>query len=161
VAFGLIVGQWLPSSTDREIAVLREEVRTVGLVLLDHQSAAERLRGVEWSRRAALDARVADALLETVRYDPNLNVRLAAVEALSEGLDRPRVGAGLTAALEQQDAPLMQVTLAEVLLEGNVEGSVDAVQRVMEKDGIDPAVRDYLRAQLMVAGTAAPSAEIL
>jgi hypothetical protein len=156
---GVLVGQWLPSSTDREIAGLREEIRTIGLVLLDHQSAAERLRGVEWARRVE-SARAVDALLETVRYDSNLNVRLAAAEALSNWLDRPQVRAGLTDALERQDAPLMQVTLAEVLLEGNVGGSIAAVERMLERDELDPSVRDYLRAVLRQTGARAPIPEV-
>jgi len=152
---GIFAGQRLPPPSDPEIAALREEIQMIGLVLLEHQSASERLRGVEWSRRIESDARVVDALLETVRRDPNLNVRLAAVEALSERLERPQVGAGLTAALEEQDAPAMQVTLAEVLLEGDVDGSAAAVQRMIEREDLDPSVRDYLQIALQEAGDAA------
>src|SRR5690606_31909920 len=89
LVLGLLVGQWLPSPADREIERLREDVRLVGVALLEHRSAAERLRGVEWSQRAASDDRVARALLDTVRYDSSLNVRLAAAEALRGRLDSP------------------------------------------------------------------------
>ena len=47
---GVLIGRQLPSPVDTEVAALRAEVRTVGLALLDHQSASERLLGVEWSR---------------------------------------------------------------------------------------------------------------
>jgi hypothetical protein len=157
---GVLVGQRLPSAADREIAGLRAEIRTVGLVLLDHQSAAERLRGVEWARGTESDARVVAALLDTVRYDSNLNVRLAAVEALGDWLDRPQVGAGLTEALEHQDAPLMQVTIASRLLEGNVAGSTAAVSRLLEREELDPLVRDYLRTALEEAGAPASRPEV-
>jgi hypothetical protein len=157
---GVLVGQRLPSAADREIAGLRAEIRTVGLVLLDHQSAAERLRGVEWARGTESDARVVAALLDTVRYDSNLNVRLAAVEALGDWLDRPQVGAGLTEALEHQDAPLMQVTIASRLLEGNVAGSTAAVSRLLEREELDPLVRDYLNMALEEAGAAAPRPQV-
>ena len=79
---GVLIGQQLPSPVDTEVAALRAEVRTVGLALLDHQSASERLLGVEWSRRTAQTPEVVNALLERVQYDPNLSVRLAAVDAL-------------------------------------------------------------------------------
>lgn len=157
---GLILGRGLPSSTEREIARLRDDVRSMSIALLDHQSASERLRGVEWSRRATSSTRVVDALLETVRSDRNINVRLAAVEALSDWLDQPDVGAALTDALSAQDAPLMQVTLAEVLLEGNVAGSTAAVERMVEREEIDPSVRDYLRTVLQET-RGLPQAEIL
>jgi hypothetical protein len=158
LVLGVAIGQWSPSSTEREIASLREEVRTVGLVLLGHQSASERLRGVDWARRTNSDAGAVAALLETVRYDPNLNVRLAAVDALSDWLDRPQVGAGLTNAFETQESPLMQVTLAGVLLEGHVDGSTDAARRMLVRDDLDPSVRDFLR--MALGETGSDSAEI-
>jgi predicted anti-sigma-YlaC factor YlaD len=153
---GVVVGQQLTTSSDGEIEALRAEVRTVGLVLLDHQSAAERLRGVEWARRTDSDAQVVEALLETVRRDANLNVRLAAVDALADWLDRPQVGAGLTEALGQQEDPLIQVTLASRLLEGGVAGSTAAVTRLLEREELDPLVRDYLSMALEETGASAP-----
>ena len=98
---GVLIGQQLPSPVDAEVAALRSEVRTVGLALLDHQSASERLLGVEWSQRTAQTPEVVNALLERVQYDSNLSVRLAAVDALRGGLDQPAVSAGLALALEQ------------------------------------------------------------
>ena len=50
---GVLVGQQLPSSSDDEIAELRSEVRAVGIALLDHQSASERLLGVKWAQGTA------------------------------------------------------------------------------------------------------------
>jgi hypothetical protein len=157
---GVVVGQQLTVTSNGEIESLRAEVRAVGLVLLDHQSAAERLRGVELARGTDSDAQVVEALLETVRRDTNLNVRLAAVEALSDWLDRPQVGAGLTEALAEQEAPLMQVTLASRLLEGGVAGSTAAVTRLLEREGLDPLVRDYLSMALEEAGAGVPRPEV-
>jgi hypothetical protein len=54
----------------------------------------------------------------------------------------------------------MQVTLAEVLLEGNVGGSIAAVERMLERDELDPSVRDYLRAVLRQTGARAPIPEV-
>jgi predicted anti-sigma-YlaC factor YlaD len=157
---GVVIGQQLTVTSSDEIDALRAEVRTVGLVLLDHQSAAERLRGVELARGTDSDAQVVEALLETVRRDANLNVRLAAVEALSDWLDRPQVGAGLTEALGQQEDPLIQVTLASRLLDGGVAGSTAAVTRLLEREELDPLVRDYLSMALEEAGADAPRPEV-
>jgi hypothetical protein len=145
---GFLAGQVLSSRTNREIDELRAEIRAVGLVLLDHRSAAERLRGVEWARGAIGDARTVDALLRTVRSDPNLNVRLAAIDALGGALDRPDVGVGLTEAFEQQNSPLLQVMLASLLLDGGVAGADEAVRRVLERDELDPLVREYLQSAI-------------
>ena len=147
----MLIGHRLPSSTDAELAELRADVRTVGLALLDHQSASERLLGVAWSQRGE-SGQVVDALLDRVQYDENLNVRLAAVEALRARLDVPAVGAGLAAALERQDAPLLQVTVADALLEKGGSDAIAAVRRMLGREELDPAVREYVRMALVEAG---------
>jgi anti-sigma factor RsiW len=158
---GVLVGQQLPSATDDEVAALRAEVRTVGLALLDHQSAAERLLGVAWSQRTEQAPDVVNALLERIRYDSNVNVRLAAVDALRSSITRPDVSAGLATALEGQDAPIMQVTITDALLETGSRDAVEAVRRMLGRDGLDPAVREYAQTALAETGAdAAPNAEI-
>jgi anti-sigma factor RsiW len=145
---GVLVGRQLPSPVDGEIAALRAEVRTVGLALLDHQSAAERLLGVEWSQGTTQSPEVVNALLERVQYDTNSSVRLAAIEALGSQLDRPEVGAGLAAALALQDAPLIQVALIDALLASGTVTGLAAVRAVLGRDEIDPAVREYVQEAL-------------
>ena len=142
---GVLVGQQLPSRADDEVAALRAEVRTVGLALLDHQSASERLLGVEWSQRTAQSPEVVKALLERVQYDSNLTVRLAAIEALRSQVDRPEVGTTLATALELQDAPLLQVALTDALLASGSATGEAAVRAVLDRDELDPAVREYVQ----------------
>lgn len=150
---GVLIGQQLPSSADGEVAALRDEVRSVGLALLDHQSASERLLGVAWSRRTEQAPEVVSALLERVRYDPSVNVRLAAVDALRSRPPRPEVEAGLALALEQQDTPLLlQVALTDALLESGGEDAIEAVRRMLARDELDPAVREYAETALTETG---------
>lgn len=149
VLAGMLVGRLLPSSVDTEVAALRDEVRTVGLALLDHQSAAERLLGVEWAGRTTQEPEVVNALLERVLYDSNLSVRLAAVEALRAQLAQPGVSAGLASALGRPEAPLLQVALADALLASGDSMAIDAVRAVLGSDELDPAVREYVETALM------------
>jgi predicted anti-sigma-YlaC factor YlaD len=157
---GMLIGRALPSARDSDIAGLRAEVRTVGLALLDHQSASERLLGVAWAEHASTEPQVVNALLERVENDANVSVRLAAIEALRARLDSPEVRAGLATALEHQDAPLLQVTLANALLETGDARNVAAVRRLRDRAGLDPAVRDYLDTALKSGGTPAPRPQI-
>jgi hypothetical protein len=159
---GVVVGQQLPSRADDEIAALRAEVRTVGVALLDHQSASQRLLGVEWSRRTAQTPEVVNALLERVQYDPNLSVRLAAVDALRADLDRPDVSLGLAQALAKQDSPLVQVALTDALLATGSGNGIEAVRGVLGRTELDPTVRDYLQMALDEVGadTAPASTEL-
>ncbi len=152
---GVLVGQQLPSPVDAEVAALRDEVRTVGLALLDHQSAAERLLGIEWSQRTARTPQVVDALLERVQYDPNLSVRLAAVDALRSDLARNDVSVGLALALEKQESPLIQVALTDALLATGSGTGIDAVRKMLSRSELDPTVRDYLQMALNEADAAA------
>jgi len=144
---GVLVGQQLPSSSDNEIAELRSEVRAVGIALLDHQSASERLLGVKWAQGTAQAPEVIDALLERVQYDTNLSVRLAAVDALRADLDNPNVVAGLAMALERQESPLLQVALTDALLAAD-QPPIDAVRAVLGRTELDPTVREYLQMAL-------------
>ena len=154
---GVLIGQQLPSSSDTEIAALRNEVRAVGIALLDHQSASERLLGVKWAQGTAQAPEVMNALLERVQYDTNLSVRLAAVDALRADLNNPNVIAGLAMALEQQDSPLLQVALSDALLAAD-KPSVEAVRALLGRDELDPTVREYLQMALNeVAPNAAPA----
>jgi hypothetical protein len=155
VLAGVLVGRSLPSPVNGEVAALRDEIRTVGLALLDHQSASERLLGVEWAGRTAPTPEVVNALLERVQYDANLSVRLAAVEALRAQLAQPGVSEGLAAALGRPEAPLVQVALTDALLATGDSMAIDAVRAILGSDELDPAVRDYVETALMNLDAAA------
>ena len=71
-----------------EIAAMHSELtnmrQLVVLSMLQQQSASERLQGVSYSQREGqLDPQVVAALVHTLRYDNSVDVRLAALDALS------------------------------------------------------------------------------
>jgi hypothetical protein len=117
--------------------------RSASLALLDHQSASERLRGVSWSSRSLTDDRIVEALLASVRNDPNVNVRLAALETLARHTDSPRVRAGLIESLPSQDSPMLQVAMVEVLNQQNGGADV-AIQQLLDSDDLEEDVRQQI-----------------
>jgi hypothetical protein len=135
--------------TDGELAELRGEVHTmkqiVALSLMQQQSAAERLRGVTWSYGIERpDSEVLDALLDTLRHDGNVNVRLAAVDALQQfavGGQGPLVRAGLIDAIPKQDSPLVQIALVDALVELREPRSVEAIRTLAGNQQANEAVR--------------------
>jgi hypothetical protein len=152
---GVILGLQLPGRRgDDQVRQLRAELdsvnRAVALSLLRHQSASERLKAVSFSLKAHRDDEIAGALLETLAYDPNVNVRLAAVDALAQMADRPLVRSGLAEALPEQSSPAVQVALAELLLEVNGKASEAAVKNLLARDTVDPAVQSALREAMKV-----------
>lgn len=98
------------SDTDR----VREKL---AIILLEQPSASYRLEGVyETDKLKSIDEKVINALLKTLNNDSNVNVRLAAITSLSKFSDNPSVREGLIQAITKQDAPILQVTLADLMV---------------------------------------------
>ena len=116
----------------------------VALSLLQQQSASERLKGVSWSNQ--LDqpgAEVLSALLDTLMHDPNVNVRLASIDALKRFGATQSVRRGVLQALEEQESPLVQIALIDFMVKTNERESVETLRRLAQ----DPHVNETVRAR--------------
>ncbi len=136
-----------------QIGELRDEVRSlsrlVTLSLLKQDSASERLRGVSFGRQAGGgDDDVLQALLDTLRHDPDVNVRLAAVDALAPALAQPALRDQLLQQVASQPSPMVQIALIDLLLRRGRDGSRSRLQELAASPGLDATVRDYLRSRL-------------
>jgi hypothetical protein len=150
LAIGITIGRYfslnkpLQQSSDlyelhREVGDLRE---IVALSLMQQQSATERLRGVGWSNQISQpDNKVLSALLDTLMHDPNVNVRLAAIDALRRFGDRQIVRKGALQALTEQESPLVQVALIEFMVELKEKESIGTLQKMAQDDRVDETVR--------------------
>jgi HEAT repeats/Putative zinc-finger len=132
---------------NRALAQLRDEVASmkqlVTLSLLQQQSASDRLRGVEWSYRLAQpDEQVLSALLRALDSDPNVNVRLAAVDALHQFGTDDTVRKGLLHSLAEQRSPLVQFELINLMVELKEKGSVPMLKELSQRQDLDPTVRE-------------------
>ena len=148
LAVGLLTGYALTRTTQGpgEVAQLREEVQhtrqLVALSLLQQQSASERLKGVDWSYRLSQpDSQVLSALLHTVNYDQNVNVRLAALDALHPSASNDMVRRGLMESLERQKSPLVQIALIDLLVDLRDKEAANPVKDLMQEAGLNPEVR--------------------
>jgi hypothetical protein len=136
-----------------EIHALRDEVRSlsrlVTLSLLKQDSASERLRGVSFGREAGRgDDRVLQALLDTLRHDPDVNVRLAAVDALAPALGQPAVRGQLVLEVGAQRSPMVQIALIDMLLARDRAGTQRQLLDLTASPSLDATVRGYLRTRL-------------
>lgn len=114
----------------------------VALSLLQQQSASERLRGVSWAYRAEpSDSEVLRALLDRVNGDSNVNVRLAAVDALHAFGSSVAARKAVLGSLEKQDAPLVQVAIVDLLVDLNEREAEPALQRMVQNVSTDAGVR--------------------
>ena len=159
LAFGLLLlvvgvglGRWSLErpKQDGDIARLRDEVgglrELLTLSLLQQQSASERLRGVSWSSQVPQpEEAVLSALLQTLNSDPNVNVRLAALEALQKFSSIHEVRQGLLHALEKQKSPLVQIMLIDWLVENKERQAINLLTRMSDEPKVQPKVRERAR----------------
>ncbi|OGD11934.1 MAG: hypothetical protein A2Y86_00485 [Candidatus Aminicenantes bacterium RBG_13_62_12] len=134
------------STARTEVAGLRDEIdemrRIVAVSLLKQASPSERLLGVSWSARIDRPGEeIIQALLDTLNHDSNVNVRLAAVDALYLFYDRPEVKEGLIDSLSRQSSPLVQMSLIGLLVEIRERRAVEALERLVQDEKLNPKVK--------------------
>ncbi|HXX20820.1 MAG TPA: zf-HC2 domain-containing protein [Candidatus Acidoferrum sp.] len=132
--------------SQQEMASMESELTNMRqlmvLSMLQQESATERLQGVSWStRQTQADPQILAALLRTLRYDSSVDVRLAALDALSRFGSHPQVRQGLAEALPAQQSPLVQVELIDLLVQLHDRSVLDELRKIQQDTTTDPAVR--------------------
>jgi hypothetical protein len=152
---GLLIGAlwqgawWQYARRDEgQMAALRSEIETTrelaALSLLRQQSATERLRGVDYSQRMpTLEPRVVSALVEAVNRDSNVNVRLAAIDALAKASDDAQVRQSLAASLGQQESPMVQAALIDYLVDSRDAAAAPALRAFSGRADLNEAVKQH------------------
>ena len=147
LAIGVFAGLRLagPKPPSLDLAAMQSELASmkqlVVLSMLQQQSASARLEGVTWSTRdQQLDPQVLSALLHTLRYDASVDVRLAALDALSRHGRQPQVHKAILDSLQQQ-SPLVQVALIDLLLEWRDPDAAQRLQALQQAPDLNPTVR--------------------
>jgi hypothetical protein len=144
---GVVVAELPP---DQVVSQLRGEVNSmrqmVALSLMQQQSAGERLRGVSYAYQApSSDTEVLSALLTTVNQDQNVNVRLAAVDALHRFGSSPVTRTAIVQSIRKQDTPLVQIALIDLLVDLKDGSAVPELSQVVTDDKIDSSVRQHAK----------------
>jgi HEAT repeats len=129
-----------------EVSQLREEVanmrQLVALSLMQQQSASDRLRGVSWAYRAEpSDREVLGALVTAVNHDANVNVRLAAVDALRRFSASPETGRAALQSLSKQTTPIVQVALIDLLVDLKDPEAAPELRRLSGNEKANEGVR--------------------
>jgi hypothetical protein len=147
LGLGLAAGYALrPDTTGQQVAGLREEVtgmrQMVALSLLQQQSASERLRGISFAYRAEpSDTQTLSALVAAVNDDTNVNVRLAAVDALHTFSGSPVARRAVLESLPKQNTPLVQVALIDLLVELKERQAAAELRRMATDASVDDGVK--------------------
>ncbi len=136
---GLTIGlrMNIASQSNGEFERLKNEMtemrQLVTLSLMNQPTAGERLRGVYMSRDIPEpDDRYLAALVNTLNSDPNVSVRLAALDALQRFSDSSDVRTDLVASLPRQTSPLVQILLIDTLVKLREQRAVDAFKTIAD-----------------------------
>ncbi len=137
-------------ATARELAELRQQVNSMGSLVVDsllqQRSTADRVKAV----LATLDQKQADQhvvseLLGALAFDPSVNVRLSALQALYPHSDQAAVRAAVVASLPRDPSPLVQVSMIDFLASTRDPAALGALESVSRSDTYNVAVRDAAR----------------
>ena len=150
LACGYFIGRHSEQSaiptTTQQIATMQQQLedmrQTVALSMLQQQSASQRLEGVSWSTRLPEpDSKVMGALMHTLQYDNSVDVRLAALDALSRYAGRPEIRSELVDSLQTKQSPLVQVALIDLLVDLHDQGAVPQFRKFQQDPKLDPTVK--------------------
>jgi len=156
---GLVAGHYqaaAPREMSPEMAQLKGQVeglrQLVALSLMQEQSPSDRLRGVSFSSQMGRpDAQVEQALLQAVNHDPNVNVRLSAVDALQKYAGDPDVRRALGDSVMVQDSALVQVAIIDLLVETTNRGSTPGLRNMLGKIAQDEQMNEVVRQRATLA----------
>jgi len=151
LVIGFAAGRWynLPndsSSNTQPVASadqrLLEMKNTLRYDQVRHTSASERIQAVnQVNSLHQSDQEITQLLINTMNFDDNVNVRLAACEALYRFKDETQVREAFIQSLKIQTDPNLQITLIDILVDLKEKRAVDEIQRLIQDKNVLKVVR--------------------
>lgn len=121
----------------------------VMMSMLEDQSASKRLQGLQISSELVREnQQITDAMFVTLNNDESTNVRLAALTILASYADDPEIRAGLVSSIVEQESPIMQVALAELMVELQEPRAKEEFQSILEGENTPAEVKTTLQENL-------------
>ena len=151
---GMMAGQWLDFGSitpvdDQSIAVVQEDNQVLFASLERTPSAMKRIQGInEVKYKDDPDLKIIDALNKVILNDPNVNVRLTAIETMVAFSHIPEARAYLIEAIPHQDSPIVQLELADVMIALEEKSSAEQWNQLLESDKIETETRIHLKESL-------------
>jgi hypothetical protein len=140
----------LIAKRDEELKILQLQTQQMMAMIGNDQSASQRIQGVNVSYNfAKADDAIVETLVKTMNEDPNSNVRLAALEALSRFINEKKVRQEIVKSLSKQKDPIVQIQLIQLLVKIKEKGVVDDLQKIVDDDGTMHAVKDEAYSAIM------------
>lgn len=146
----IFVGYWggsLINKNSSEVEALRLEMQQtkelVMISMMKDRPTSERMKGVLASYEIIeIDDEVLDALIQTMNTDDNINVRIAAVDALGKFSSNERVRDALIKSLVSQEYPAVQLKLINLMVELEEKRAVEHLQDIIHNEEVISTVKD-------------------
>lgn len=149
LAIGVFAGQKINQfqMQNEEMAAIREELNQTKLAmqqLMQQTSTSRRIKAVNLTYDLPkADKEIIENLEYLLNRDESANVRLAALDALSQfAIQTPEARQILINALRHQDKPVVQIALIQVLVKLEANGAVPLLDELIENGQITDKVRD-------------------
>lgn len=146
LALGLLLARQTTVS-DADIAMLQSDIsemkQLVTLSRLQDESPSERIMAtyeVKSFERADVD--LINALVNTLQNDTDVNVRIAAAEALYKFGNNEKVRTAMLKTLAGQKEPILQIKLIDMLVRMNEKRAIPELQKVIQNQDQMSEVRD-------------------
>jgi DNA polymerase III delta subunit len=94
--------------------------------------------------------KVTSALIQTLNNDNNVNVRLAALDALRVYSGEGKVREELIRSIAKQDSPLVQIALAELMAQLQAKSSVKELEKILKNENTPADVKKKIEQSLKV-----------
>ena len=149
---GWIIGFWVTpnSRLNNQMSQINVEMQQmkelVMFKMLGQPNANERLQAVNMIKTSSLDNnRLIMSLLDALNNDSDVNVRMAAAEALLAFANQAQVRTGLKNSVLKQNSPLVQLTLVDGLIAIQDKTAIPVFQNLIGGNNVHQAVKDRSR----------------
>jgi PAS domain-containing protein len=149
----LFIGFFMGSSkstaqASEEIVALQAETlqlkEHITLALMDNSSASKRIQAVNYSEEIHQpNTKILNALIERMNNDSNVNVRLAAAEALFNYSQVELVQDAFIKALHLEKDPSLQIAMIQFLVKAQDKRALEPFQQLLDT----PETPDFVKAQ--------------
>ena len=120
------------------------------LALLDNRSASKRIQAVNYSEDLEQpDQKIMTALIDRMHNDTNINVRLAAAEALAKYSDMELIKMAFIDALTTETDPSLQITIIQILVNIQDERALEPMQKLLDQPDTPDFVKEHANSGIL------------
>jgi len=157
LSVGFFLGQNLQirNQQNSEIAALRSELysmqQTASMASLSHPTASQRLNAINMiDEQVESDEKTINTLINTFKGDDNINVRMAAANALVKYSKNEEIRDVFIDVLDEEEDPALQITLINLLTQMQEARAQEIFEKILKNQNTIPVVKEQAQEGLKV-----------